>query len=144
MELIPSPYHAPEVQSDNTPVTRQADIYSLGRVFVDIMFCACGIERTVDEFQKYKSKQVHNNFMNTGNLASNHHSRQPPFSKVILVLTRMIDWFPGHRPSAFLLKKELASILSEVPGIGDLISIEETLEYPDISNESVELWFTIM
>jgi len=75
VELTPSPYHAPEVQSNNTPVTRRADIYSLGRVFVDIIFCACGIERTVNEFQKYESKQVHNNFMNTGNLASNHHSR---------------------------------------------------------------------
>ena len=148
VEIVPgSPYHAPEIY--RSPATRRADIYSLGRVFLDFMFCYFRIEPPVNdsELRKYESKELHDGFLGTCSdiLHSAGCPSHHPLSQVLqLVLRKMMDWSPGQRSSAILLKQKLSSVLKEIPDVGDRIIEEMTLKYPDMSKESVDLRFWIM
>ena len=128
-----SKYDAPEICNNDPIVTRRSDIYSLGRVFLDLLARHCGVEIT-DETGIPLTE--HDAF-----LSSVRHQLTPFQGQSLLlnftdVILEMINWTSNRRPSAVQLHRKLITVIKE-NDIHNIHYMEITSDnYPDMSPEA--------
>jgi len=95
-----SKYNAPEIRNKDPVLTRRSDIYSLGRVFLDLLMVHCGLQI---ELSVPLTEIEHEAFVLSVRHQLTTVQGQSPLLKFTDMILKMINYISNRRPSAVQL-----------------------------------------